>query len=122
MYRIQSRLSLAGLACLLIITTPGCSHNPVRFLEGESISIVSADQTSKVDTHVNSKAASTGKSAVTGTLGAAGGAAISAASGFGAGFVCGPLFLICSPVAALGMGIAGAGGWQLRRPVSRPAA
>lgn len=96
---------------VLIILSSACASTPrISLPAGASISIAPVELR-RIDTRVVSKTESTTKSVAFGIIGAVGGTAVGVVAGFGVGIMsCGPAFFICSPLAALGMGVMGAGG------------
>ena len=97
---------------LLALLLPACvsAPYPPSLERGEAIAI-QAPSFSGLDITVDSKATKTGKGVVLGAAGALGGAALGGVTGAIAGFSCGPLFIVCGPVAAAaGIVIGGVGG------------
>ncbi len=86
-----------------------CATTPNLSLEDGVSVAIEPTTISNIDVEVTTKAMANTKSIALGSVGAVGGAAIGTMVGYGAGITaCGPLFLLCSPVAAIGMGAAGA--------------
>jgi hypothetical protein len=89
-----------------------CASNsvPPSLERGESISI-QPPQLSRLDVTVDSKTEKAGKGLALGTVGAIGGAAVYGAAGAIVGLSCGPMFFVCSPMAAAaGIVVGGVGG------------
>jgi hypothetical protein len=97
---------------LSILFLSACASNsvPPSLERGESISI-QPPQLSRLDVTVDSKTEKAGKGLALGTVGAIGGAAVYGAAGAIVGLSCGPMFFVCSPIAAAtGIVLGGVGG------------
>jgi len=86
-----------------------CATTPSLSLEDGVSVAVEPTAVSNIDFEVTTKAMANSKSIALGSVGAVGGGAVGTMAGFGAGLAaCGPLFIICSPALAIGMGATGA--------------
>ena len=95
-----------------ILFLSACASNsvPPSLERGNSISI-QPPHLSHLDVTVDSKTEKVGKGLALGTVGAIGGAALIGASGAVVGLSCGPMFFVCSPLAAAaGIVVGGVGG------------
>ena len=97
--------SVALLAATALITA--CASTPTE-TTSRSVPLGSDIRVTGIEPEVETPNAKTAGEAVAGgaVVGAAGGALIGAGAGFMMGFACGPLFVICGPIGAVG-GIAG---------------
>jgi hypothetical protein len=97
---------------LSILFLSACASNsaPPSLERGDSIAI-QPPKLSRLDVTVDSKVEKAGKGLALGTVGAIGGAALYGASGAVLGLSCGPMFFVCSPMAAAaGIVVGGVGG------------
>jgi hypothetical protein len=97
---------------LSILFLSACASNsvPPSLERGESISVHSP-KLSRLDVRVDSKTEKAGKGIALGTVGAISGAALVGAGGAIIGLSCGPMFFVCSPLAAAaGVVVGGVGG------------
>jgi hypothetical protein len=97
---------------LSILFLSACASNsvPPSLERGESIAI-QPPTLSRLDVTVDSKTEKAAKGVALGTVGAIGGAALYGASGAVLGLSCGPLAIVCSPMAAAaGIVVGGVGG------------
>jgi hypothetical protein len=103
-----------AISLSILFLTACASHSPPPSLErGESIAI-QPPQLSRLDVTVDSKTVKAGKGLALGTVGAIGGAALYGTGGALLGLSCGPLFIVCSPMAAAaGIVAGGVGGGVL---------
>lgn len=97
--------SVALLAATALITA--CASTPTE-TTSPSVPLGSDIRVTGIEPEVETPNAKTAGEAIAGgaVVGAAGGALIGAGAGFMMGFACGPLFVVCGPIGAVG-GIAG---------------
>ena len=104
-------LNKAILITLVMGVLSSCATTPSLSLEdGISVSVEPVI-INNIDVEVTTKAMTNTKSIALGSVGAVSGGAVGTITGFGAGIAaCGPLFIVCSPAAAIGMGAIGVAG------------
>jgi hypothetical protein len=102
-------ISKSVVIILLMGFLTSCATTPDLSLEDGISVAVEPTTISNINVEVTTKAMANTKRIALGSVGAVGGVALGSMAGFGAGIAaCGPLFVICSPAAAIGMGAVGA--------------
>ena len=110
MINVVCREIFAVFLSILFLSACACNSAPPSLERGESVSI-QPPRLSRLDVTVDSKTEKAGKGLALGTVGAIGGAALYGAGGAVLGLSCGPMFFVCSPLAAAaGVVVGGVGG------------
>ena len=106
---VPSRLTTIALISTLFFS--GCAAQPQPTLPPQATLAITDVQARHIDQSVTSKSAAAGKGVVLGTLGMVGGGAVGGVVGGIFGMACGPLAIVCVPMAmAAGAGVGGVAG------------